>query len=59
MANRKLILLIIAPIFPTPPIHQMMHPMSETLTASLKSVSIGHRFRTRRFAATSVDFTLI
>jgi len=44
MANRKLILLIIAPIFPTPPIHQMMHPMSETLTASLTSVPTGHRF---------------
>lgn len=37
----------------------MMHPMSETLTASLTSVPTGHLFRTRRFAAKIVDFTLI
>ena len=34
MAKPKLILLTIVPIFPTPPSHQMMHPMKERLTAS-------------------------
>ena len=54
VAKPKLILLTIAPIFPTPPSHQMMHPMKERLTASLTSVAIGHRLLSGSFACIAI-----